>query len=355
MSRSFSARVNLPRRNRFSKCAGGFTLVELLVVIAIIGILIGMLLPAVQQVREAARRISCANNLRQMGLATHNYESAFREFPESFRQPPSPSSSTGRGWSAQVLILPFVEQGNLNEVIDFEEEDVHPSQTLDLGNGPVPLSSARVPLYICPSEVNDIVREDQNGVPEHYPLNYGANAGLWFVYDTNTRRTGQGALQASRGTPIGSFSDGTSNTLLFSEVKAYTPYFRNLGMEGDVAMPTDPAAVAGMGGDLRATSGHTEWVDGRGHQTSFTSTFSPNTVVPHDNNGQLLDVDWTNWQEGREGGNASTFAAVTARSFHTGGVNVGRADGSVSFETDNISLIVWQQLSTRDGGEVISQ
>jgi len=355
MSSSFSANVNVARRNRFSRCAGGFTLVELLVVIAIIGILIGMLLPAVQQVREAARRISCANNLRQMGLATHNYESAFREFPESFRQPRNPTNSTGRGWSAQVLILPFVEQGNLNEVIDFEEEYVNPSQTLDLGSGPVPLSSARVPLYICPSEINDIVRRDENGVPEHYPLNYGANAGPWFVYDTNTMRTGQGALLASRGNPIGSFSDGTSNTLLFSEIKAYTPYFRNVGMEGDVAMPTDPASIAGLGGDLRATSGHTEWVDGRVHQTSFTSTFSPNTVVPHDDNGQLLDVDWTNWQEGRAGGNASTFAAVTSRSFHTGGVNVGRADGSVSFETDNISLIVWQQLSTRNGGEVISE
>ena len=124
-------------------------------------------------------------------------------------------------------------------------------------------------------------------------------------------------------------------------------------MEGDLAIPTAPADVASLGGDLRATSGHTEWVDGRAHQTSFTTTFTLNTLVPfEDSDGTILDVDWTNQQEGNSD-TARTYAAITARSFHPGGVNATRADGSVSFESDSVSLRVWQALATRNGGELL--
>lgn len=331
-----------------------FTLVELLVVIAIIGILIGMLLPAVQQVREAARRISCANNLRQMGLATLNYESAHMKFPESYRL--ATNAPTNRGWSAQAIILPFIEQGNLFSTINFDLEYVDASQTLDSGNGSQPLRSARVPVYLCPSEINDRVRTDGSGQPIHYPLNYAANAGVWFVYDPETGNTGQGALTTSRGNPIASFTDGTSNTLFFGEVKAFTPYFRNAGLSGDVAMPTNPADIGALGGDFKLTTGHTEWVDGRVHQTSFTATFSPNTIVPFNDSssGQTLDVDWTNQQEGNST-TARTYAAITSRSFHNGGVNTCRADGSVHFESSDITPAVWQAKATRNGGEVVTE
>lgn len=343
----------ISRTDCASSKRNAFTLVELLVVIAIIGILIGMLLPAVQQVREAARRIQCANNLRQIGLATLNYESAFMEFPESYRKPdlPAGATDTGRGWSAQALLLPYLEQANLSAVIDFDLEYIEPSQTVDLGGGPEPISSARIPTYLCPSEIRDELRIS---TPNHYPLNYAANAGVWFIFDPTNGNTGQGALTVSRGNPVSSFRDGTSNTLFFGEVKAYTPYFRNADMGGEVAIPTDPTAVAAMGGDFRASSGHTEWVDGRAHQTSFTSVFTPNTLVPHNDGTSELDIDWNNHQEGRAG-DFRTYAAITSRSYHSGGVNTVRADGSVHFVSDDINLATWRALSTRNGGEVISQ
>lgn len=330
----------------------GFTLVELLVVIAIIGILIGMLLPAVQQVREAARRVTCANNLRQMALATLNYESSFKKFPTTWLPVGDVSAGTAVGWSAQAQILPFLEQANLYDNIDFTVDyNVHPP--VDLNGSVVALPSARVGVYLCPSEIQDVVRQD-NGVAIHYPLNYVANAGQWMVFDPASNQGGNGALTVSQPTRIATVTDGTSNTLLYSEVKAYTPYYRNAGIGGDLNMPTDPTTVASMAGVFKTNSGHTEWVDGRAHQTSFTTTFQPNTVVPFNDGTTTFDIDWTNQQEGKSN-SVKTFAAVTARSFHAGGVNAARIDGSVSFETDTIALGIWQALSTRNGGEVIPE
>lgn len=334
----------------------GFTLVELLVVIAIIGILIGMLLPAVQQVREAARRITCGNNLRQMGLATLNYESAHQAFPPSWKPPRgfsfSGSGVTADGWSAQAQILPFLEQANLSSKINFNLSYTDPIyDNVNLGGTTgVVLASARVDVYQCPTEIKSETRF-KNGVAIHHPLNYAANVGDWFIFDPQGFRTGNGALTVGRKNRISSFSDGTSNTNLFGEVKAYTPYFRNAGATGDLAMPTNPAMVAGMGGDFKTNTGHTEWVDGRTHQASFTSTFTPNTEVPYTVNGQIVDVDWTSQQEGKSA-NDRTYAAVTSRSYHPGGVNTTRADGSVHFATDEIDVITWQAISTRNGGEV---
>ena len=342
---------------KFCKNRSAFTLVELLVVIAIIGILIGMLLPAVQQVREAARRISCANNLRQMALATLNFESGFRKLPASWKPPVGVvfgenGADDVRGWSAQAQILPYLEQGNLESQIDFNVDYAN-TPPITIAGQSVAMPSARIPIYQCPSESNSTTRF-KDGVAIHHPLNYASNAGDWFVWDPRGNRNGQGALAVNKRISIGSIADGTSNTMLFGEVKAYTPYFRNAGQSGDIAMPATPADVVAMGGDFKSSSGHTEWVDGRAHQASFTATFTPNTKVLFNDSGQELDVDWTNQQEGRSM-EARTYAAVTARSFHSGGVNVCRVDGSTDFRSDDVDRLTWQAFSTRAGGEVLGE
>ena len=329
-----------------------FTLVELLVVIAIIGILIGMLLPAVQQVREAARRISCGNNIRQLSLASLNYESAHMGFPPSWVG----NSSTNDGWSAQAKILPFLEQVNLASKINFRLSYTDTAfDAVDLGQGPARLASARVAIYQCPSEVKSETRFDSStGEAIHHPLNYAANAGDWFVYDPASGQIGNGAFGVNKEVRISQITDGTSNTMMFGEVKAYTPYFRNAAIAGQVAMPADVGTVLGLGGQFKTNSGHTEWVDGRAHQTSFTSTFTPNTKVIYNDGTQDFDVDWTNQQEGKST-TARTYAAVTARSYHPGGVTIARVDGSVHFAPTEVDAINWRALSTRNGGEVVSE
>ena len=132
-----------------------------------------------------------------------------------------------------------------------------------------------------------------------------------------------------------------------SEAKAWTYYYRNKASEGDLAVP-QANEICGLGGTLKEGSGHTEWVDGRSHQTGFTAVFTPNTQVLCEDAGH--DVDWTNQQEGKSL-TAKTFAAVTARSYHNGGVNAAYMDGSVHFVSNEIDLVTWRAASTRKGSE----
>ena len=325
----------------------GFTLVELLVVIAIIGVLVALLLPAVQAAREAARRMGCQNNMKQIGLACQNYESTVGSLPPAliYYGKDNPRNS---GWSPQARLLPFLEQGTVESEIDYSKS----YKSVMLGD--VSIAAYRTPVYICPSEINDRVRVKE-GVPIHYPLNYGVNRGVWRTFDPTGKRRDQGAFQANKGAAFRQFTDGLSNTLLAAEVKGYTPYFRdgNAGQPQPVD-PNQPTSICSLGpGDFKETTGHTEWVDGRAHQSGFTATFTPNTKVECPGK-EGFDADWTSTREGKSD-TAITYAAVTSRSFHAGVVNVALVDGSVQSINDNIAAEIWRAMATREGGEIVSE
>jgi prepilin-type N-terminal cleavage/methylation domain-containing protein len=336
--------------SRHNPREAGFTLVELLVVIAIIGILVALLLPAVQAAREAARRMSCGNNLKQVGLALHNFELQQQHYPPSWLPTRPTASGAEDGWSAQALLLPYLEQGNIADHIDFSLS-YKLATALDIGGQTIPLSALRIPTYLCPSEVRDQQRL-AGGVPAHYPLNYAVNTGIWFIYNPVDKRGGEGAFYPASKLRPGDIRDGLSNTLALAEVKAWNPYFRNVGLP-DPPLPL-ATEVCGLGGDFKEDSGHTEWVDGRVHQIGFTTTFPPQTVVPCVVNGTPYDVDWSNMQEGVSA-SVSTYAAVTARSYHPAGVQAVLMDGSVHFMMKTIDLDTWRSLSTRNRGDVVER
>jgi prepilin-type N-terminal cleavage/methylation domain-containing protein/prepilin-type processing-associated H-X9-DG protein len=316
------------------------TLIELLVVIAIIAVLVALLVPAVQKVREAASGISCKNNLKQLGLALHNYESSLKHFPPPCTLQIGVSSES---WSVYALLLPYVEQDNLQNLINF-------SSTYE--NQPR-VTETRIGLLMCPSEIND--RPYTLSPFTYYPANYAVNFGNWFVYDPNTQQIGDGAFGVNRMMRPADFTDGLSNTLGMAEVKAHQPLLHD-GDSPDAANvppPSTPAQCLAYSGTFDPEVGHTQWVNGMMVQTGMTTTFAPNTTMTYVNGSTSLDVDFMSSRLGLSA-TVLSYGAVNARSYHPGGVNVLFMDGSVHFVTNNIDPATWHALGSRAGGDIVN-
>lgn len=327
----------------------GFTLVELLVVIAIIGVLIALLLPAIQAAREAARRSQCQNNLKQLGLALHNYESARKHLPPSAIVDLGVTQTANNGsWGVHGRILSYLEQETLRQLVD-----------LEVGwDAQMTIDGVRIATYQCPSDPESAnVRDPGGGKPFLWPTNYGFNLGTWFVFDPDTQQGGDGPFYPNSFLKIARVSDGTSHTMAAAEVKAWTPYTRNGGPSStDIPNTVEEASALVASGAENKNTGHTEWPDGRVHHSGFTATMTPNTVVPFEMNGETVDADYNSWQEGKHGSAGSpTYAMITSRSHHPGVVQVAMLDGSVQVVNDDIESFTWRAMATREGGELPTQ
>ncbi len=375
---------------RASSSRAAFTLVELLVVIAIIGILVGLLLPAVQAAREAARRMQCSNGIKQLGLALLNYESTYKALPPRKGGTGTP---TGAGWvgairnntngnrlSGFVHLLPYMEQSAMfNNIQAGDVAGVHNYAAAQGGPGVAVGGPAawtgwapwnRSPgMLVCPSD----------GPVFNAPNNTQANNYAFSIGDTNNNALNiadsRGVFGAQRYTKLGALTDGTSNTITFSErLKA------NFGITNVVAnqietvigtatsaanILTAPATCYNTANGRYFNAGQlvkgrfgSLWTDGQSERVCF------NTILPPNKPSCTSDAN------GNADSGANTFGLlIPASSRHTGGVNVGYADGSVHFisdsiDTGNLNVAektsgqspygVWGALGSKSGGETVS-
>jgi prepilin-type N-terminal cleavage/methylation domain-containing protein/prepilin-type processing-associated H-X9-DG protein len=349
----------------------GFTLIELLVVIAIIAVLVGLLLPAVQKTREAASRMKCQNNLKQVVLASHNYESTMGTLPPGRGRFPGTGTSGSRP-SIQALILEHLEQGNKIKLFDFEFD-------VNGANPPLPANhelarSIDVPSYICPSDTGPQGIQFSGG-QRYGRSNYFGSIGA--VADRRMETDPKAGIFSTpsnfppgptwpKGRTMIGIQDGTSNTVMFAEVKRGTKLSGDANQWDDTSV-LDGGATGGTGWNLydgrsvalcqgvgvSATGANIQsWGRYVGHQyyrDLFTTSVYSHTLPP---NWNVRVASGTQ----RYGCAQNSLEAMhlPASSYHTGGVNAGMADGSVRFFRDGIDFTVWQSYGSYKGGEVIN-
>lgn len=317
----------------------GFTLVELLVVIGIIGILIGLLLPAVQAAREAARRMSCQNNLKQLALATHNYESAYGIFP--------PTSTATTGFSAQARMLAFVEQQDLHHLIDYTQPLTTFGSGVTQSLNPLfaGIQDRVIPIMLCPSDSGNPFSSavGVRWAGTNYLLNVGSGVG--FNYCSGGSVPTDGLFY--RGARLGfrDVTDGTSHTVLMAEglfgsrdslpstsllnPQRQTQRARGGGVCTRPAHDLVSAAINSFHGNRNGS-----WIRTTGFHIVVNGYFTPNHPNPDvSHHGDVV---------------------ASSRSGHVHGTNAAFVDGSVRFVSDAVDSDAWRASFSRDGGEVLN-
>jgi prepilin-type N-terminal cleavage/methylation domain-containing protein len=376
-------RVRKPNREYFFMFASAratlrrvraaFTLVELLVVIAIIGILVALLLPAVQAAREAARRTQCGNQIRQWGLAAHNYHDTFQSFPMTNAQNYLPNT---QGFSPQARILPFIEQANLQAKLDFAlPAFTGPFNALVPNPQFAAVFAAPIKVALCPSDPAPVLNVGAGG-SQYSGINYMVSYGSGTKANYDLRWPTDGFVYENAGARFGDVTDGTSNTVFMSEtVRSVGPDFTLAA--GELPKAPYQATLNGSAG-VSATLQPVQGMSGSGGGWSN----GPNSVIE---NPDLATV-WpqkTSWRgassaalrgRGTSWAHSGAMSTLTngyttpnsaipdvvihftgffaPRSFHPGGALAVMGDGAVRLLPNSIDGAVHRALHSRDGGEV---
>ncbi len=345
----------------------GFTLIELLVVMAIIGILIGLLLPAVQKVREAAARAQCANNLKQIGLALHNYHDANQAFPQAYSalptpDPTAPSGAGAYGAAAFVLILPFIEQGDVYRGIDVSRAALS-SVNMPPNN---PAYSTPIKTFLCPSAPGlpavvysaELANSFNNFGVAVTPApglifgrcDYAPDAGMQADLPGISINAGASIIAEPPDGPVSitDISDGTSNTIMVVEDAGRPGWYGSKGVASQPAIGGYTPAMGSYQGGVTgpAPQGGGAWADPLNYIATNGSDPSGSGIAA---GGGFMGIPAAPWSCANGCSNDSEIFA-----FHTGGSNIVFGDGSVRFVRNGLTMNQMQALLSRAGGEVIS-